>query len=70
MAVLPLAMGAITALIPRISGEFQGAMPRITPSGSLYTSACASGMFVEGIDPFKASAVRSAAVSSINPSVS
>jgi hypothetical protein len=65
IAVLPAAIGAATARRPKIKGEFHGAIPRITPNGSLSTIGCAFGSFVRGMVPAIALDVIRAATCSI-----
>jgi hypothetical protein len=68
IATLPAATGAITARKPRTTGAFHGAMPRITPRGSLKTSPYDSP-WVKGIEPVAIEVVR-LAHSSMMPTLS
>jgi hypothetical protein len=60
-------MGATTARKPKIRGAFHGAIPRITPRGSLKTRAGALESLVTGMIPESASDVTNAAASSMRP---
>lgn len=51
MAVLPAASGSSTARVPRMNGAFHGAMPRITPYGSLNTRAPSPCSDTDGTAP-------------------